>query len=119
MRLVLITLRLQTIYYMVTAVWPLVHIDSFIAVTGPKTDIWLVKTVAVLLMAISGCFIAQLVTKINPWPTAVLAIGCCMGLIFIDCYYALHGTISKIYLLDAVLEFLLLIMWVIALLRLR
>ncbi len=118
-KLAYVTLKLQTVYYLVTAVWALVHIDSFIAVTGPKTDIWLVKTVAVLLLAISCCFISQLITKINLWPVAILAIGCCIGLIFIDCYYAFTGTISKIYLLDAVLEFLLLIMWVIALIRMR
>lgn len=82
-------------------------------VTGPKTDVWLVKTVAVLLLAISLSFItAFLLTKINI-PVVTLAITCCLVLLFIDCYYVWNGTISRIYLLDALAEVFLLILWVI------
>jgi len=42
----------QGIYYVATGVWPLVSIRSFEAVTGPKTDRWLVKTVGVLVSVI-------------------------------------------------------------------
>lgn len=41
---------LQGLYYSISGIWPLLSIDTFMAVTGPKTDIWLVKTVGVLLM---------------------------------------------------------------------
>src|SRR5215213_7149555 len=37
--------RLQAIFYIVSGVWPFVSIRSFEAVTGPKVDRWLVKTV--------------------------------------------------------------------------
>jgi hypothetical protein len=30
---------LQGAYFLVTGVWPLVHMPSFLAVTGPKTDL--------------------------------------------------------------------------------
>jgi hypothetical protein len=40
--------------------WPLLHISSFEMVLGPKTDRWLVKTVAGLLM-VNG--ITQLTTS--------------------------------------------------------
>lgn len=113
------TLKAQTIYYTITAVWPLVHMESFMAVSGPKTDVWLVRTVAILLLAISFCFITQLIVKGNEWPVVILAVSCCVGLIFIDCYYSLNGTISKIYLADAVAEFLLLLLWGIVIMRLR
>ena len=54
----LLTLCLvQGIYYTLTGVWPLVHVRSFLAVTGPKTDLWLVKTVGVLV-AVIGVVIA-------------------------------------------------------------
>jgi len=43
----------QAWYYLVTGVWPLVNISSFQLVTGPKTDLWLVKTVGVLVTVIS------------------------------------------------------------------
>jgi len=81
-------------------------------VTGPKTDVWLVKTVAALLLAISVSFItAVILRKINT-PVILLAITCCLVLLFIDCYYVWNGTISKIYLLDALAEVFLLIIWV-------
>lgn len=39
----------QGLYFLVTGIWPLVHIKSFQWVTGPKVDLWLVKTVGVLI----------------------------------------------------------------------
>ena len=42
----------QGLYFLVTAIWPLVHIASFMKVTGPKRDIWLVKTVATVIGAV-------------------------------------------------------------------
>lgn len=29
----------QGTFYLATGIWPLVHIESFVAVTGPKTDL--------------------------------------------------------------------------------
>jgi hypothetical protein len=108
-----VTLKIQTFYYLVTAIWPLVHIQSFMAVSGPKTDIWLVKTVAVLLVAICLCFISHLLFTGNKWPVSVLAIACCLGFLFIDCYYSFNGVISRIYLLDAGAQIILLALWII------
>jgi predicted anti-sigma-YlaC factor YlaD len=41
-------------FYAVTGVWALVDLDSFMAVTGPKTDLRLVKTVGALVTVIGG-----------------------------------------------------------------
>jgi hypothetical protein len=41
----------QGVYYLLTGVWPLPSIGSFQRVTGPKTDLWLVRTVGVLVAA--------------------------------------------------------------------
>jgi hypothetical protein len=113
-----VTLIIQTAYYLVTAIWPLVHIQSFMAVSGPKTDIWLVKTVAVLLVAISLCFITHLLFTGNRWPVSILAISCCLGFLFIDCYYSFNGVISSIYLLDAGAQIILLALWMVIIIRL-
>src|SRR5437870_12000828 len=43
---------IQGAYFIVTGVWPLLSMDTFERVTGPKTDRWLVRTVAVLVIAI-------------------------------------------------------------------
>jgi hypothetical protein len=107
-------LLLQTVYYLLTAIWALVDIHSFMKVTGPKTDIWLVKTVAVLLLAIGFSYLAALIQENISAPVLVLAIATPVMLIGIDVYYSLNGTISKIYLADAVAELLLVIIWVIA-----
>lgn len=82
-------------------------------VTGPKTDVWLVKTVAVLLLAISISFIISLFLRKINIPVITLAISCCLVLLLIDCYYVWNGTITEIYLLDALAEGFLLILWVI------
>lgn len=42
----------QGVYYLMTALWPFFSLRTFIAVTGPKTDVWLVKTVGSLLVVI-------------------------------------------------------------------
>jgi hypothetical protein len=44
----------QGLYYLVSGAWSVVHIDSFQRVTGRKADLWLVKTVGLLLVAIGG-----------------------------------------------------------------
>src|SRR5215207_8935539 len=49
--------HLQAIFYIVTGVWPFVSMRSFEAVTGPKVDRWLVKTVGALV-AVIGCALA-------------------------------------------------------------
>ncbi|HJS54210.1 MAG TPA: hypothetical protein VJ765_06685 [Chitinophagaceae bacterium] len=107
----------QTLYYLITALWALIDIESFMSVTGPKTDTWLVKTVAVLLLAICICFLAHLFTERDALPVSVLAVTCCVVLVIIDCYYAYNNVISKIYLADALIEFILLICWIFIFIR--
>lgn len=94
----------QSLYTLVTALWALIDIDSFMAVTGPKTDIWLVKTVAVILIPISFCLISACFVHTNLLPIAVLSITLATGLIIIEIYYTGRGTISKIYLADTVMQ---------------
>jgi len=55
----------QAIYYIITSLWALAGIRSFQKVTGPKVDIWLVKTVGVLVGVI-GAVIGKYCSKIAP-----------------------------------------------------
>ena len=80
--------RLQAIFYIVTGVWPFVSIRSFEAVTGPKVDRWLVKTVG-----------------------ALVAAGSAAALAAIDTVYVARRRISPVYLLDAVAEIALVAAW--------
>ena len=96
----------QGLYYLLTGLWPLIHIGSFMYVTGPKTDIWLVKMVGLLSMSIGASLIIAVKNKERPW-----TLSCCTSLSFmiVDSYYALDGRISKVYLADAALELIFLL----------
>lgn len=92
------------LYYLLTGLWPLVSIDGFQAVTGDKTDLWLVKTVG-LLIAVIGAAILRMRRRSALLPEMlILAAGSAMILGTVDVLYSLRGVISKIYLLDAPVE---------------
>ncbi len=44
----------QGALYVATGVWPLLHMPSFEAVTGPRLERWLVQTVGVLVASIGA-----------------------------------------------------------------
>lgn len=105
----------QGIYFAGTGIWPLVHIRSFQMVTGPKTDLWLVKTVGVIIAALgAGLIRAGWNNEVNP-AVAVVAVGSAAGLAGIDIVYAAKKIISPVYLLDAGAEIALIICWIILL----
>jgi hypothetical protein len=97
---------LQGIYYTITGLWPLLHIRSFVAVTGDKTDIWLVKMVG-LLAATIGIY---LIYSIKQQPAKLLGILSAFSFGVIDVYYVYHKVISPVYLGDAIIELILLIL---------
>jgi len=89
-----------------SGLWPLLHMRSFEAVTGHKTDTWLVRTVAGLLVA-NGA--VQVGTARASSPDALvlcrrLGIGTAAALGTVDLVYGATGRISRLYLLDAVVE---------------
>lgn len=101
----------QGAYYFGTGVWPLIDMDSFESVTGPKTDDWLVKTVGGLVAVIGSVLVmAGLRRRVTP-ETAVLAVGSAGGLATIEIPYSLKGRISAVYLLDVVAEFFIVALW--------
>ena len=102
-------------FYFATGLWPLLEIDSFMWVTGPKADVWLVRTVGGLLALTGGLLLWCAGNKrISPAMIAV-ALGQAAFLIVIDCIYAGLGRIDAIYVADAVAELGLLALWVWAL----
>jgi hypothetical protein len=107
---------IQAVYFAVTGIWPLLHIRSFIAVTGPKTDLWLVRTVGLLIVVIAlgigaGAWHGA---ELSP-QTPLLAIGSAVALAGVDVVYVTHGVISRVYLLDAVAEVALIVAWIVLL----
>jgi hypothetical protein len=102
---------IQGIFYVATGVWPLIDIVSFQVVTGPKTDLWLVRTVGVLVTVVGLVLLrASRTRRITP-EVMLLAVGSALGLAAIDLVYALSGVISAIYLADAAAELGLAALW--------
>lgn len=106
---------IQGIYFLVTGIWPLVSIGTFQLVTGPKVDLWLVKTVGLLIAVIALTILmaawrgqrGQIAPEVR-----FLAAGSAAALAAIDIIYALSDRIWDIYLLDAVAEIVLVVLWV-------
>jgi hypothetical protein len=104
---------IHSAYYAVTGVWPVLEIDSFMAITGRKYDVWVVRTVGALL-ATTGLVIgwAAKRKRISP-ELALVAIGQAAVLAIVDVVYVSAGRISPIYLGDLVPELLLIAGWII------
>lgn len=101
----------QAVYYGLTGVWALVSIRTFMKVTGPKVDVWLVKTVGVLITVIAAV-LGLAGRRGKPVPEVpLLAVGSAASLTAIDVYYVARKRISPIYLLDAVGELGLIGLW--------
>lgn len=101
----------QALYYVVTGAWPVFHIDSFMAVTGPKTDLWLVRLFGACL-CIPGLALARAARRrrLDPQLFAV-ALGLCAALLVGDVVFVAMRSIDPIYLLDAAVQLALAAGW--------
>lgn len=94
--------KAQSLYFVPFSIWGLLHIRSFMWVTGKKTDTWLVKTVCLLLTTV-GAVVGRAGKKNRVTPEiAALGIGSSASLAAIDLWYTRKGRIRWVYLLDAV-----------------
>lgn len=94
----------QGLFYVASGAWPVLHMRSFEFLLGPKEEHWLVHTVSGLLIGIGT---SQLLTESAP--TAISAarrtgLGTATSLALIDLRYAATGRISRMYLVDALIE---------------
>jgi hypothetical protein len=103
----------QGIYFLLTGLWPIFNIESFLFVSGHKTDLWLVKTVGVLISVIAIVLLINIRSAAS-LQNIVLAVLSAFSLGSIDVIYVTKKTISPIYFMDACIEFFLVISWLIA-----
>ncbi|MGV3484401.1 MAG: hypothetical protein ACO1RT_08285 [Planctomycetaceae bacterium] len=67
-------------FYFLTGIWPIISIDTFQRVTGPKTDLWLVRTIGAVL-AVIGLALGVAGYRDSPTPEImVLALGAAAAL---------------------------------------
>lgn len=102
---------LQGIYYLISGVWALVGIRSFQKITGPKEDVWLVKTVGLLVTVVGGVLLSAGLRRETASEIQALAAGSAVSLGGVGLWYSLRGRISKVYLLDTVAEAVLVGLW--------
>ncbi len=103
---------LQGVFYTVSGIWPLVDIDSFQFVTGPKVDLWLVRTVGLLLAVLGLALLRAARGRRVSSDLILVAAGQALALAVIDVVYVTAGRISPIYLLDAAAELVLVAGWI-------
>ncbi len=102
------------VFYALTGFWPIVSIKTFQLVTGPKQDLWLVKTAGALITVVGGVLIlAGMRRRVTP-EILMLGVGSAVSLTAIDLVYYRRRVLSPVYLLDAVAELGLASGWLLA-----
>jgi hypothetical protein len=96
---------IQGIYFLVTGLWPVFNIKSFEKVSGEKTDKWLVKTLGLLIIAVAVVLI------FSTESTKMLGISSAAALAIADFYYSVTNRISKVYLIDGLIEVVIIGLW--------
>lgn len=100
----------QGAYHFATGVWPLFSIDTSQKATGPKRDVWLVKTAGVLVSVIGDALMVAGWRQTAP-EISLLAVGSAADLAAVEVVYAGRGRISTLYLLDAAVEAVIVADW--------
>lgn len=103
----------QAVYYIITGLWPLININSFMGITGPKIDLWLVKMVGLLAAVIGFALLFSFRGRFVSVEARILGIGSALSFIYIDTYYVFKEVIAKVYLVDACLQLIFVLIWII------
>jgi hypothetical protein len=104
----------QAAYYGVTGAWPLLSRRSFEAVTGRKTDWWLVQTFSLLLLPIGAALgMAAARDRVTP-ELELLGAGAAGVLAGADVAIAARRVGRPTYLIDAAASGALVAGWVLA-----
>jgi hypothetical protein len=101
----------QAAFYAATGVWPLVAPRAFQRATGPKADMWLAKTVG-LMVSVSAAALASAARHDRVTPELrLLGAGAAASLAAVDVWYVARGRIAPVYLIDALAEAALVAAW--------
>jgi len=90
----------QGAFWVATRLSPLVHYRSFEAVTGPKEDDWLVKTIGGLIAIVGGTLLVSARRREPTCEAALLGAAAGAAISLADLRFVARGRISPVYLLD-------------------
>lgn len=110
-RLTRLLIGLHAAYLLIGGAWPMVHMSSFEAVTGPKDEHWLVRSVAGILLVISITLFAQLGKGRIEYAAITTAMGASFVLAVVGFITVMAGVISPIYLADGAMHFFFFACW--------
>jgi hypothetical protein len=102
---------IQAAYFVMTGLWPLIHLRSFERVTGRKQEPWLVRTVAMFVVAVGAALGLGVIRRDVDEQMKVLGVLGALAPSVIETPEAICGRISRIYLVDAALEAILIWLW--------
>lgn len=109
----------QSMYYLVTAIWPFVSSTSFQEILGPKQDWWLVQTFSLLIAGIAIAMLASLKVSRTCQETRLYGLSVATVLATSEVWFVVSGTIRVTYLIDAVVQLLIVIGWLITFRRVK
>lgn len=98
----------QAAYLAGSGLAPFASMRAFEAVTGPKADHWLVRTVGLLAVGFA-VLLAQEAGE--PEPDALLGVAAALPFAAASGWYGATGRISRIYLVDAAIELVFAALW--------
>lgn len=89
------------LYNVAGGLWPLLHMESFEIVTGPKRDEWLVRTVGAILLFVGLLLLHDAIIRRRIDRTLRLVAGGVAGVLgTVALVSSLTGIISVVYLFD-------------------
>jgi hypothetical protein len=91
----------QGAYYAATGAWPLLHLPSFLAVTGEKVDRWLVRSYGALTLAVG---IALLVPLPGEPRRTTLGRAAAVAIGLPEAWYVARRRIRPVYAIDAAVQ---------------
>lgn len=100
-RIILYILTFQGVYYLVTALWPVINLESFLLFVGPKPDRFIFWTVDLLIIAI-GSTILLGVRNSDQGTTTFLGIISAIAFMTVELIFA--GKISPFFWVDFTIE---------------
>lgn len=106
-----VTAIVQTLYYVITGFWPVLHLASFLSVTGDKTDLWLVRSFG-LIVAVIGLAIGYCTLRPSFLPAArFLGMLSASALVIIDVTIWTTAGVGAVYMIDFAVQAVLLGGW--------
>ncbi len=99
--ILLYTLVFQTVYYLITAIWPLVSLRTFMIFAGPKPDRFVFWTVDLLILVIAFTLLFAVIRD-DLVTAAFLGIASTLAFIAVEAIYA--GRISPWFWADFAVE---------------